>query len=160
MNHLSKGHSKSVIHSINVLLLASAVKMSRQICAVQEIEMNDFLRFQKIAGLSAIFLTVATLFNVIALFASVNYDSAALFSNPATLLLIGSRGANLFHWSMVFDLFAYLPFAPIALLCLNWFAAKGPNLVVLYTICGVAYSLINHVFCKQKVVTINPWFSV
>jgi len=113
-----------------------------QICVLQEAEMNDFSRFQKLAGWSAIFLTVATILNVITLFASVDYDSAALFADPAPLLLIGSRGANWFHWSMVFDLFAYLSFAPIALLCWNWFKSKSPNLVLLYTMCGIAYSLI------------------
>jgi hypothetical protein len=107
--------------------------------------MNDFSRFQKMAGFSAIILTVATLFNVITLFASVNYDTTALFSDPASLLLIGSRGANLFHWSMVFDWFAYLSFAPIALLCWNWFKSKSPNLVLLYTMCGVSYSLIGSI---------------
>jgi hypothetical protein len=104
--------------------------------------MNDFLRFQKFSGWSGIFLTVATILNVATLFASVNFDSAALFSDPARLLLIGSRGVNLFHWSMVFDIFAYLSFVPIALVCWNWFQSKSPNFILLYTICGVAYSLI------------------
>jgi hypothetical protein len=68
--------------------------------------MNDFSRFQKLAGWSAVFLIAATVFNVITLFASVNYNTKALFSDPAPLVLIESRGANWFHWSMVFDLFA------------------------------------------------------
>jgi hypothetical protein len=103
---------------------------------------NDFSRFQRLAGWSAIFLTVATVINALTLFASANYDTAALFSDPAPLIRIGSRGANLFHWSMVFDIFAYLSFTPIALLCWNWFKSKSPNFVLLYTMCGVAYSLI------------------
>ena len=107
--------------------------------------MNDFSRFQKLAGWSIVFLIVATVFNVITLFASVNYNTKALFSDPAPLLLIGSRGANWFHWSMVFDLFAYLSFAPIVLLCVNWFAAKGPNLVFLYSMCWLAYSVIGSI---------------
>ena len=43
---------------------------------------------------------------------------------------------------MVFDIFAYLSFIPMALLCWNWFKSRSPNLVLLYTICGVGYSLI------------------
>jgi len=117
--------------------------------------MNDFSRFQKVAGLSAVFLTVATVINVIFLFASVNYDTTALFTDPSPILLIGSRGANLFHWSMVFDLFAYLSFAPIPLLCWNWFKAKSPNLVLLYTMCGVAYSLIGMIGAVLLGVTVS-----
>jgi uncharacterized protein DUF4386 len=104
--------------------------------------MNDFSRFQKLAGWAGVFLTVATVFNATTLFVSANFDMAALFSDPAPLLLMGSRGANWFHWSMVFDIIAYLSFTPIALLCWDWFKLKSPNLVLLYTMCGVAYSLI------------------
>lgn len=104
--------------------------------------MNDFSRFQKLAGWSGVFLTVATVVNALTLFASANYDTTALFSDPAPLIRIGARGANLFHWSMVFDILAYLSFTPIALLCWNWFKSKSPNFVLLYTMCGVAYSLI------------------
>lgn len=104
--------------------------------------MNDFSRFQRLTGWAAVLLTVATVFNATTLFVSANFDMNALFSDPAPLLLIGSRGANWFHWSMVFDIIAYLLFTPIALLCWNWFRSKSPNLVLLYTMCGVAYSLI------------------
>jgi len=107
--------------------------------------MNDFSRFQRLAGWSGVFLTVATVINAATLFASANYDTAALFSDPAPLLRIGPHGANLFHWSMVFDIFAYLSFTPIALLCWNWFKSKSPNFVLLYTMCGVAYSLIGSI---------------
>jgi hypothetical protein len=112
---------------------------------MQEVEMNDFVRFQKVAGASAIFLTVATLLNAITLFASVNYDTDALFSDPAPLLLIGSRGADIFHWSMVFEWFAYLSFTPIVLLCWNWFKSESPNFVLLFTLCGIGYSLIGSI---------------
>jgi len=107
--------------------------------------MNDFSRFQKLAGWSSVFLTVATILNVITLFTSVNFDSDALFSNPAPLLLIGERGASWFHWSMAFDLFAYLSFVPVALLCWRWFKSESPNLVLLYTMSGVGYSLIGSI---------------
>jgi hypothetical protein len=106
---------------------------------------NDFSRFQKLAAWSGIFLTVATVLNVVTLFASVNNDTNALFSDPTPLLLIGATGANWFHWSMAFDLLAYLSFAPIVVLGYNWFREKGPNIVLLYSICGVLYSLIGSI---------------
>ena len=104
--------------------------------------MNDFPRLQRLAAWSGIVLTVATVLNVITLFLSAKNDAGALFSDPTPLLLIGSSGANWFHWSMVFDLVAYLSFAPIAVFGYRWFRAQRPNLVLLYTIGGVAYSLI------------------
>jgi Domain of unknown function (DUF4386) len=106
---------------------------------------NDFSRFQKLAAWSGIFLTVATVLNVVTLFVSVKYDTNVLLSDPTALLLIGSSGANWFHWSMVFDLFAYLSFAPIALLGYIWFRPKSPNIVLLYSICGVSYSVIGSI---------------
>ena len=54
--------------------------------------MNDFSRIQKMAGFSAIILTVATLFNVVTLFASVNYDTTALFSDPCAGYLAHPTG--------------------------------------------------------------------
>jgi hypothetical protein len=107
--------------------------------------MDDFARFQKLAAWSGIALTVATVLNVVTLFASVGNDANALFSDPTPLLLIGSTGANWFHWSMAFDLFGYLSFVPIAVLGYKWFRAKGPSLVLVYSICGVLYSLIGSI---------------
>jgi hypothetical protein len=46
---------------------------------------------------------------------------------------------------MVLDLFAYLSFVPIALLGYNWFREKSPNIVLLYSICGISYSLIGSI---------------
>jgi hypothetical protein len=87
----------------------------------------------------------ATVLNVITLFLSAKNDAGALFSDPTPLLLMGSSGANWFHWSMAFDLVAYLSFAPIAVFVYSWFRAHRPNLVLLYTIGGVSYSLIGSI---------------
>jgi hypothetical protein len=106
---------------------------------------DDFARFQKLAAWSAIVLTVATVLNVVTLFVSVGNDANALFSDPRPLLLIGSSGANWFHWSMAFDLFGYLSFAPVAVLGYKWFRPRGPSIVLLYSICGVLYSLIGSI---------------
>jgi hypothetical protein len=46
---------------------------------------------------------------------------------------------------MAFDLFGYLSFAPVAVLGYKWFRARGPNIVLLYSICGVLYSLIGSI---------------
>src|SRR5215212_8003377 len=108
-------------------------------------KVKDFPRLQRLAAWSGIVLTVATVLNAITLFLSAKNDIGALFSDPTPLLLLGSSGANWFHWSMVFDLVAYLAFAPIAVFGYSWFRAQRPNLVLLYTIGGVSYSLIGSV---------------
>jgi hypothetical protein len=106
---------------------------------------NDFPRLQRLAAWSGIVLTVATILNVITLFWSAKNDTGALFADPTPLLLIGSSGANWFHWSMAFDLVAYLSFAPIAVFGYRWFRAQRPTLVLLYTIGGVSYALIGSI---------------
>src|SRR4029453_287823 len=82
---------------------------------------------------------------VITLFWSAKNNTGALFSDPTPVLLIGSSGANWFHWSMVFDLVAYLSFVPIAVFGYSWFRAQRPNLVLLYTIAGVSSALIGSI---------------
>jgi hypothetical protein len=106
---------------------------------------NDFPRLQRLAAWSGIVLAGATVLNVITLFWSARNNTGALFSDPTPVLLIGSSGANWFHWSMAFDLVAYLSFAPIAVLSYSWFRAQRPNLVLLYTIGGVSYALIGSI---------------
>jgi hypothetical protein len=103
---------------------------------------NDFPRVQRLAAWSGIVLTVSTVLNVITLFWAAKTDIGALFADPTPLLLIGSSGAYWFHWSMGFDVVAYLSFVPIAVFAYGWFRARRPNLVILYTIGGVSYSLI------------------
>jgi hypothetical protein len=103
--------------------------------------MNNSARFVRVAGIFAILLTLFTLGNVITLFMSVN-NNAQAFSDTRLLLSVGDRGADLFHWSMVFDIFAYLSFAPIVLLCWSWFRPANKTTLLLYTFCGLAYSLL------------------
>ena len=107
--------------------------------------MNDFPRLLRLAAWSGIVLTVATVLNVITLFLSAKNDTGALFSDPTPLLLIGSSGANWFHWSMAFDIVAYVAFAPIAIFVYSWFRVHGSNFTLLYTIGGVSYSLIGSI---------------
>jgi hypothetical protein len=59
------------------------------------------------------------------------------------MLSIGSRGANLLRWGMIFDVFgSYLLFVPLALHLWSWLKPRSPNHVTFYTLCGFAYILI------------------
>jgi hypothetical protein len=103
--------------------------------------MDGFARMQKLAGISAVLLPLMSLANGITLFAAANNNSAFM-SNPALLVEGGARGASLFHWSMVFDLVAYLLLAPVVLFCWAWLGPKNKPMAALYTVCGLAYSLL------------------
>jgi hypothetical protein len=98
-------------------------------------------RFQRLVGISAILFAVLQLSDGILLFAAVKFRAEAL-TNPALLLSGGQTDPGLFRWSMILDMFAYLLFAPMAVLCWHWFRSRSPGMVTIYTLCGLAFSLI------------------
>ena len=103
--------------------------------------MNDNIQFQRLAAGAAI-LSAPLAFGSVALsLAAVNGNAQAFLDG--SVIAIGLRGANLFRWAMLLDVFGYyLLLAPLALLLWNWLKPRGPNLVTLYTVCGMAYILI------------------
>ena len=103
--------------------------------------MTEPRNFQRLAGIAAILVTLFIAGNVITLFASVN-NNAGVFSDAALLLPLGAGAARLFHVSMVFDVLAYLLFAPVVIFCWSWLKRPGEGLVSIYTYCGLAYSLL------------------
>jgi hypothetical protein len=103
--------------------------------------MSNARTFQKLAGISAILLTAFVLGNVITLIAAVGKDVAA-FSDASLLLSMGAASARMFHVSMVLDVLGYLSFAPIAVFCWLWLRHKGEGFVGLFTLGGLAYSLL------------------
>ncbi|MGZ6316199.1 MAG: hypothetical protein ACXWNQ_02980 [Anaerolineales bacterium] len=103
--------------------------------------MSDSRNFQKIAGVSAILVTMFILGNIITLFAAVN-NNTAVFSDAALLLPMGANAAHLFHVSMVFDVLAYILFSPLVMFCWSWLKQRGEGLASLYAYCGLAYSLL------------------
>lgn len=103
--------------------------------------MSNARRFQQLAGIAAVLGTMIVIGNVITLFASTRNQASNFFNDPGLLLSIGASGANLFHWSMVLDLFGYLAFAPIALFCWFWLKSRNEYMMLFYTVCGLGYSL-------------------
>lgn len=101
-------------------------------------------RFQRLVGLSAILFAVLELSDGILLIASVKFKAEAL-TNPVLMLSVGQTDPALFHWSMIFDMFLYLLFAPMVVLCWRWFRSRNPGMVTIYTLCGLAFSLIGSI---------------
>jgi len=104
--------------------------------------MNNDVSFQRLVAVTSILATLLALgsIGVQAAVLSVNLDP---FSNPGSILGIGTNGANLFRWGMILDIFGYyLLLAPLALLLWSRLQPKGMNLISLFTFCGLAYMLI------------------
>lgn len=104
--------------------------------------MNNDASFQRLAAVTSILATLLACgsIGVQALVLGVNTDP---FSNPASILMTGANGANLFRWGMILDIFGYyLLLVPLALLLWSRLQPKGMNLVTLYTFCGLAYILV------------------
>jgi hypothetical protein len=104
--------------------------------------MNDHPSFQRLTAWITILAVVSYIISVVLLLAVMNYSfSVEAFSGA--MISIGSRGANLLRWAMIFDVFgSYLLLTPLALHLWSWLRPKSPNHVTLYTLCGLAYILI------------------
>ena len=104
--------------------------------------MNDHERFQQLASRTTILAVLCYLISVILLLAVMNY-SLSLEAFSGAMISLGSRGASLLRWGMIFDVFgSYLLWGPLALYVWNWLKPRSSNLVTLYTLCGLAYILI------------------
>lgn len=104
--------------------------------------MNNDASFQRLVAVTSILATLLALGSIGAQVPvlGVNTDP---FANPASILMTGVNGANLFRWGMILDIFGYyLLLAPLALLLWRRLQPKGVNLVALYTLCGLAYILV------------------
>lgn len=104
--------------------------------------MSDEQKFQRIAGVTTMLSFLPALASGICLGVAANFRLSAL-SNPSSLITIGTNGANLFRWGMVFDVFGYyVLLTPLALLLWKWLRPNRPLLVTLYTWCGLGYILV------------------
>lgn len=104
--------------------------------------MNDEQRFQRIVSVTTMLSFLLALASVLCLGLATNFRLNAL-SNPGSLITIGTAGANLFRWGMVFDLFGYyVLLTPLALALWKWSRPGGQLLATLYTWCGLGYILV------------------
>lgn len=98
--------------------------------------------FQRLAAWTTILAVLCYLSSVILLLAVMNY-SFSLEAFSGAMISSGARGANLLRWGMIFDVLgSYLLWAPLAVHLWSWLKPRGPNLVTLSTLCGLAYILI------------------
>ena len=97
--------------------------------------------FQRLAGMTAILSAMAGIASGVLSLAAI--PSSVTVDYWSAVLHRGNGAGTLLHFSMVLDVFGYyLLLAPLALFLLSWLRPKSPDLVRLYTICGLAYMLL------------------
>ncbi len=103
--------------------------------------MNEDRLLRRVAGIAAVLLAVFMIGNAATIVMALK-DPTAAFNDAASLLTLGAAAARLFHISMVFDVLAYLSFAPIAVFCWSRLKRQREGLASLLAFCGLAYSLL------------------
>jgi hypothetical protein len=104
--------------------------------------MNNARSFQRFAAVTAILSGPIAIASFVPVLAAVDFNFDA-FSNLRLILETGTRGASLWRWFMILDIFGYyLLIAPLTLLLWHWLKPRDPARVNLYTLCLLAYILI------------------
>jgi len=100
---------------------------------------TDERSFQKLAAVTAI-LSAPVAYVAEGLgFTAIDWDPTA-FSEPGTLIALGTEGATLFRWGWRLDIFGYyLLIAPAVVFLGYWLRPKRPLLVTLLTLGGLTY---------------------
>lgn len=116
---------------------------------------NDQLR--RVAAVTAILSAPLAFGNILLGLAAVGFDTGDAYSNPASILSIGSRGASLYRWSMISDMFGfYLLLIPLAVYLWDQLKAKKPGMTSLYSICGLNYILIGAIAAASMTAVAPP----
>ena len=103
--------------------------------------MGNDTGFRRAAGVVALLMAAFVIGNGVTLVTALK-DPAAAFSDPGLLLSAGARAAGMFHASMVFDVLAYLSFAPVVVFCWSQLKARREGPAALFAFCGLSYSLL------------------
>lgn len=100
---------------------------------------SDERSFQKLAAATAILSVPIAYAGEYFGFTAINFDPTA-FSEPSTLIQLGTEGAALLWWDWRLLIFGYyLLVAPAVVFLWHWLRPKRPLLVTLLTLGGVAY---------------------
>jgi hypothetical protein len=103
--------------------------------------MDDHAQFQRLAAISAILAAPVALGSAALSVAAVGGNTQAYIDYSLSGFAPG--GAEIYRWAMVTDVFGYyLLLGPLALVLHDWLKPRAPNLVRLYTLCGLGFVLI------------------
>ncbi len=104
--------------------------------------MRGSLSFQRTAAVTAIVSGPLAYSNMILGMMAVDFNFE-VFENMRLALDTGTRGASLFRWSLIADMFGYyLLIIPLAIVLWQWLKPRDPGRVSLFALCLISYSLI------------------
>ncbi|MDX1616804.1 MAG: DUF4386 family protein [Candidatus Promineifilaceae bacterium] len=104
--------------------------------------MNYETSFKRIAAISAIISAPLAVAGLVIVTLAVDFDFE-LMSDQSNLITLGARSAGFFHWGEFLSIFGYyLLLIPVALYLWHWLRPHDPNLVNLYTVCGLGFIFI------------------
>lgn len=95
--------------------------------------------FQRLTGILAVLAGILALVSLVIGLAGVSYDFEA-FSDPASLIAIGSSAAVFIRWSYWLNMLGnYLFLIPLALFLYQWLKTVNPAFAQLFTASGLFY---------------------
>lgn len=95
--------------------------------------------FQRLTGVLAVLAGILALVSLVIGLAGVNYDFEA-FSDPASLIAVGSSAAVFIRWSYWLNMLGnYLFLIPLALFLYQWLKSANPSFAQLFTASGLLY---------------------
>jgi hypothetical protein len=104
--------------------------------------MNDQTIFKRIAAISAILSGPLAIGSLAMVTLAVDFDFG-LMDDQARLITLGNRAANLMGRGEFLGVFGYyLLFIPVTLYLRHWLMPRNPNLINLFTICGLGFIFI------------------
>lgn len=99
--------------------------------------MNDQTSFKRIAAISAILAALLQLTFMLIGFLAIDFNPE-IMADPSQMISLGERGARIFRWGEILDIFGfYLLVVPPALYLWCWLRPHSPNLVNLCTVFGL-----------------------
>jgi hypothetical protein len=103
--------------------------------------MDDHAQFRRLAAVSAILAALVAVGSAVLSVAAVGGNTQAYIDYSLSGFV--PNGAEIYRWAMLTDTFGYyLLLGPLALVLHEWLKPHSPNLVRLYTLCGLGYILI------------------
>ncbi len=101
--------------------------------------MKNDRKFQRLAGWAAIVSVPLAFASAGLSLAPLNFDFDILANASAAVRELAGEGDTI-RWSWVFDVLGYyLLLVPLALVLWNWLKPRNPNLVSVFTLCGLGY---------------------
>ncbi len=100
--------------------------------------MNDQTKFRRIAAISAILAALLQLSFLFISLLAIDFNPEVM-ADPTQIFTLGEQAAELLRWGEIIEIFGFaLLLVPPALYLRRWLSFRGPDLVNLFTLFGLA----------------------